>query len=387
MTTYVKNYPGGWQPGVGGGTPIAHDKLDNMETQYDCAKGDLDDTINTATGHDHDGVNSKPVSFDDLVDKPDADDLVSGTPEWGDVYYRGTSASARLGHGLTGQAFFTAGHGADPYWSYFDGEIYCGDGSDGDVTVSVDTTLARDTFYDNLTVNNGITLNTAGYRIYVRGTLANNGTIQNNGGNGGSGVTGGAGGAGATQNNLGGGAAGGIGNEGVGTSIGYSLGGSGGAGGGFAGGAGGTATPPTAVQFNTKIYAYMALMRTTSTVNVLVFGGAGGGGGRCDEGAGGGTGGGGGGGGGTVWIAAGTLVNNGTIRANGGAGGIGEDQALNPGGGGGGGGGGVVVLIYFAKTAAGTIQAQGGSGGAGGSPGGTAGSVGSAGNVYEIVIK
>ncbi len=39
-------------------------------------------------------------------------------------------------------------------WNYF------GDGSDGDVTISSNTTLVSDRYYNNLTVNNGVTLNT-----------------------------------------------------------------------------------------------------------------------------------------------------------------------------------------------------------------------------------
>ena len=32
---YQPYYPGGWQPGPGGGTPITADALNHMETQYD----------------------------------------------------------------------------------------------------------------------------------------------------------------------------------------------------------------------------------------------------------------------------------------------------------------------------------------------------------------
>ena len=84
-----------------------------------------------------------------------------------------------------------------------------GDGSDGDVTISSTTTLTEDMYYNNLTVNSGVALNTGGYRIYVKDTLTVNGVIRNNGsdgddgGNGtgdagGSGGSGGAGGAGGT---------------------------------------------------------------------------------------------------------------------------------------------------------------------------------------------
>lgn len=71
-----------------------------------------------------------------------------------------------------------------------------GDGSDGAVTISVDTTLTSDMFYSSLTVNNTFTLNPAGYRIFCTGTVTNNGTISGNGVNGGAGGAGGDGTAG-----------------------------------------------------------------------------------------------------------------------------------------------------------------------------------------------
>ena len=77
-----------------------------------------------------------------------------------------------------------------------------GDGSDGNVTISVNTTLTRDMFYENLTINSSITLTTAGYRIFVKTLLTNNGTISGNG------ASGGAGGAGGNGSGAGGGTAG-----------------------------------------------------------------------------------------------------------------------------------------------------------------------------------
>ena len=56
-----------------------------------------------------------------------------------------------------------------------------GDGDDGVVTIAANTNLARDMFYDSLTVDSGKILSTKGYRIFVKGTLTNNGTIENNG--------------------------------------------------------------------------------------------------------------------------------------------------------------------------------------------------------------
>ncbi len=65
---------------------------------------------------------------------------------------------------------------------------YFGDGSDGDVTISTNTTLTRDMYYNNLTVNTAVTLNPAGYRIFVYWTTTLTGTAKiirtwNNGSN------------------------------------------------------------------------------------------------------------------------------------------------------------------------------------------------------------
>ncbi len=85
------------------------------------------------------------------------------------------------------------------------GMEYFGDGSDGSLTVSsaITTTLTRDTYYNNVTISNNAIINTAGYRLFVKGTLTINSSanIQYNGSNGtagGSGASGGTGGAGAS---------------------------------------------------------------------------------------------------------------------------------------------------------------------------------------------
>lgn len=61
-----------------------------------------------------------------------------------------------------------------------------GDWSDGNVTISSNTTLTRDMYYNNLTVDTGITLNPDGFIIYVLGTLTLTGTAKliRNGNNG-----------------------------------------------------------------------------------------------------------------------------------------------------------------------------------------------------------
>ena len=49
-------------------------------------------------------------------------------------------------------------------------EIY-GFGPDGDVTITANTTLSRDMYYNDLTINANCTLDSNGYKIFVRGTL------------------------------------------------------------------------------------------------------------------------------------------------------------------------------------------------------------------------
>jgi hypothetical protein len=62
--------------------------------------------------------------------------------------------------------------------------------TDWDVTISTNTTLTKDMYYNNLTINSWVTLNPWGYRIYVKGKLTNNGTIARNGNNGTNGANG-----------------------------------------------------------------------------------------------------------------------------------------------------------------------------------------------------
>jgi len=275
-----------------------------------------------------------------------------------------------------------------------------GDGNDGDVTISANTPLTRDMFYDDLTVNAGITLDTAGYRIFVKGTLTNNGTIErtpNNGANatatalgiggatliakslGAGGGTRGDGGQTVTANSShggGGGSGGGVvlivaetiinssgiirangGNGGNGNGVGgaassldaigggvvaYSLGGAGGKGGDSnvnTGPAGGTASAPAATEAGYRTLPFAIILRLLSSVTQISGGGNGGGGARSSGGA-------------------------------------------SASGGGGGGGGGLLVLIYYSLTT-GTEQASGGTGGAAYGTG-TAGTNGSNGTIIKI---
>lgn len=64
-----------------------------------------------------------------------------------------------------------------------------GSWADGNVTISADTSLTRDMYYNNLTINNTFTLSPKWYRIFVAGTLncIGSGKIASNGWAGGSG--------------------------------------------------------------------------------------------------------------------------------------------------------------------------------------------------------
>ena len=59
------------------------------------------------------------------------------------------------------------------------GDHIFGTGLDGSVTIvnGATTYLTRDMYYSSLTVNSGGTLFTNGFRVFVQGTLTNNGTI------------------------------------------------------------------------------------------------------------------------------------------------------------------------------------------------------------------
>jgi hypothetical protein len=279
-----------------------------------------------------------------------------------------------------------------------------GDGSDGAQTFDGTTTilglvpsastytLTRDIYLASSTINNGVTILTAGFKIFCNGTLTNNGTIQANG------QAGSAGGAGVTAGSAtftgssGSGGTGGnnaVGNSGTNSSSTFApnIGAVGGAGGAAtnAGGAAGIILTPAATMGNVhglpQALSGSALTTVDNASAIRSFsGGTGGGGGGSSAVT--ATGGTGGAGGFIVGIYAKTLNNgSGTIEALGGAGAAGSGTALNAGGGGGG-GGGVVILVYNTLTA-GTISVAGGTPGAAfnsGAPGAT----GSTGLLVEI---
>lgn len=279
-----------------------------------------------------------------------------------------------------------------------------GDGSDGNATIaSGTTTLTRDMFYNNLTLQTGAILANGGYQIYVKGILTQQGTGKivnngNNGGNAGNGtvVTGGtAGTAGAAAPGITipagkagavgavggtGGVSGNVGSASTGISgasatnsigaAGASMTGSGGSGGSSGGATGGSSsgTPGSVVATVGKISDLIAakLLGNFISGSFILFSanagnaspGGGGGGGSEGAGSGGAAGGGGGGSGGTgsnggwVVVYANRIVVNAGValfQAKGGNGGTGGNGYLG--------------------TAGGGNNASGGGAGAGGAPG------------------
>ena len=267
-----------------------------------------------------------------------------------------------------------------------------GDGSDGTFTYTPGSyTINREWNYQDLTIQAGATVKPAGFRMFVRGTLANAGSY-NDDGNAGVGITAGlaltarqflggqsgAGGAGRSTTGVGS-AGGAITSSSYGSAGVMPTGGAGGQGdGGNLGGAAGSATPGSS-----RWASLLGYGRGATAVN----GGSGGGGGGCQVGTGTASSGAGGSGGGDVYIATRYIVNTGTISALGGAGAAAVATGNGAAGGGGGGGGGHVGIITQTPSASigGTVSAAGGAGGAAAGTG-SVGVSGTAGSVSYLIL-
>lgn len=372
------------------------------------------------------------------------------------VAYSATTERIRLGNlnGIGGQVVDTFGifmgdYSALQYAMYDDvsgqmvvngspisnNDIY-GDGSDGNVTISANTSLTTDMYYNNLTIQTTKVLNPNGFRIFVKGTLTFEGTgkISVAGGDATNGVVGGPrfGGSGGTKGSAAytsvgtlpaayDGSDGGSGASGNDTAC-SSNGGNGSAAGadiakalsgaGSNGGNGGQSSTANCTigsgaagrgisgtifnKINNAIAAYGLFDVYPSFAAFTNAGasGSGGGGESGRTGGGGHFGGGGGGGGGSgatggvVSLFARRIVTvNGNVfldasGGNGGNGGNGGDatpaeptgQYGGGGGGGAGGRGGTFILIYSYKSGTGTTDVTGGTNGTAGLKGdGTAG--------------
>lgn len=261
---------------------------------------------------------------------------------------------------------------------------YFGNGADGNVTISANSTLTRDMFYDSLTVNAGRVVNANGFRVFCRTALISAGAGARIIRDGAAAVNATAGvGFDATQGSMGnssGSGENGTQNAGVqppasGTVPNAYQPGKGGAGGASstanAGGAGGdfaTLLPDSVGGMNNLPAAQTGRLGMAN--NAAICGGTGGGPGGGVTGS--ASGGGGGAGGGYLVVAA-RIVTNPTqiaLSARGGRGGDGGTGA----GSGGGGGGGYVVHIIGGGTSA-SLDVSGGSPGTPGA-GGVSGAAG-----------
>ena len=239
---------------------------------------------------------------------------------------------------------------------------FYGSGIDSDVVISSNTTLTRDMNYNNLTINATFVLTTAGYRVFVKGSLINNGTIRNSGAAGIAGTSGtGFGGAGGVS----------------GTLLGGSSGGTGAAGGGGGGGQVYIAAKIVSIQGIIEAKGGAGANATGAASSVVGFAGTatsltfiqsgtGGVGGSAGVNA--------GGAGGIVTSASKaspysypiiTLGIDGILQLKGGAGGGGgaENGSGFNAGGGGGGMGGIIIFIYNSIVTTGTLSVAGGTGG------------------------
>jgi len=274
---------------------------------------------------------------------------------------------------------------------------------DGDVVISKNTSLTRNMYYNNLTVNANCTLRANGWRIVVTNTLTLYGTISNDGSDA-SGVIAGTGSAPIYTTYLGAGSQGGAGlsasgsgNGGVSASY-QCSGGEGGNGGSatgtYAGGLAGVLLPISAVDggINTLGTMPTAFLGRLISSNFYVMGGTGGGGGGCSKGnattvrsgAGGGA-------GGLMIVAAKNIIGSGSFSAKGGNGssgtwtGTGTQISGGIGGGGGGGGGCIIIISQGILPSTISFNTSGGTGGTGISPG-KAGVSGDNGVVFFVDI-
>lgn len=314
-----------------------------------------------------------------------------------------TSANLTAGPGISivnGAGSITVTNSTPVVGSFAPG--FLGDGVDGDVTISVNTTLARDMYYNSLTVNAGVNLNNGGFTIFCKtfvsiaatGIISRNGNVGGTANNAGAAGAAGAAIAGTTVGTGNAGAAGGAGTTAAGGSGatsaavsgeggGGGVGGNGGGGSGGVGGSGGNSGVVTPryfrdVQPNWKYTAVGAFMPMGSGG----AGGAAGGGDGTNLGRGGG---GGGSSGGAVFILCDSFNNLGSVQTlggNGGGGGTVPTGNVGGGAGGGGGGGGKIMVVTNTLTSRGTLNVNGGAAGSGtaGAGTGVAGTNGAAGN-------
>ena len=345
-----------------------------------------------------------------LFTKGNADEMVpQGSNSQGAIYYIGSDGLPHLlAPGTPGNFLQTAGAGANPTWATGIAAQF-GGGSDVNVTLDGTNTYAfltksgntykmqRDTYFANLTINTGITLDQDGWIRYVSGTESGVGTIISSGGAGH--FKGTAGVAGATSSGQ---------NGTNGTNLSNSAGNAGATNAGGQGGSSGSGSPRGqggaggTVSVNSKIgvLAFTTLNGLDLPGIFYTSGSPGGGGGAGAADLVNSVNGGSGGASGTSLGLILGSVNNAsstiTYLGIGGAGVAGSATAAswNPGGGQGGAGGtgATVITVYVTKTGTYTYTITGGAGGAGGAGHGTGssgstGATGTSGTSYEVAMN
>lgn len=423
-----------WTTNFDASTPLGYDGTATISTANQFATKAYVDWVAIAGGADASttvkGISKlsyAPASASDPIAVWDNDPRVpttwendalagtSGTPSASNKYVTNDDTSA------TPVANKVARYSAGGQLPWLPSQAFFGDGSDGDVTISSNTSLTRDMYYDDLTIQTGFTLSTKGYRIFVKGTLNCEwtGKIASNwwaGGTGAIGVSTGvnpAGGAAWAADYTGAtlptpkvwviGAVGGYSSNGItGTAVTLNetmtaavAGGAGGAGSWGSPGTGwaaGSAGSNPVMRPRTYQSAYNLYDMTGSTITrheIAPTGGSGGGGGGN---GGNNIWGGGGGSGSTGWFISifANIITNLNVEALGWAGGAGgATNIVNTGGGGGWAGwnGWFILLFYGSKTTV-TATATWGSGGAGWvatAPATNSGVAGTAGNSWVVL--
>jgi hypothetical protein len=349
-------------------------KIEHLQLGFDASGADLNDRINDLIDADS-NVQSGVLHVHDRLHDIDSitDHSIPHSSKWGNYVRANPNTGTIEFNSISGE---------------LNSPLY-GDGSDGTVRIAANTTLTRDMYYQNLTIDANTTVTVSGYRIFVSDTCRVDGTIESNGvaGSAGSGTTFGRGGESAVTNTVGNGTAGSNGAlAGAQAAVPSGVTGE--------GGKGGNGGPSALIGGQSTMTVTASYFRTISpqlirTPSSFYQGGGGGAGGSGTQGyyvlrAGGG----GGGGGGIVFLWARRLIvqSGGIIQANGGNGGAGATHTEEGAGGGGSGGGGWVYLLFDELTNNGTIRAIAGTPGTGGGGSVYPGSAGSAGDSGKVTL-
>lgn len=157
-------------------------------------------------------INVNGLWVKNIIDK-NGNNLPDGTIAASGLYtllYNWTSFVFESAYQVASDAEATAGTETSKFITpkqvkdnYFTMQMNYWYGTDWNVTInSGTTTLTRDMYYNNLTVTSPWVLDTAGYRVFVRGTFSGTGTINRNGNNWGNGAAWGTGTAGVAATTL-----------------------------------------------------------------------------------------------------------------------------------------------------------------------------------------